>query len=52
MADDVIDLLRPADLLVAQVTLQNLRFEPGRLVRVDAGADARIVVHLPTAALP
>jgi len=47
MDDQVFDLLRPADLLVARITLRNLTLHADRLVRTTAGEAARIVLTFP-----
>ncbi len=47
MDDPVFELVRPADLLVARITLHNLTFRLDSLVRTLAGADASIVITFP-----
>ena len=48
MADIVVEIVRPEDLLVATVTLRNLRFTGRKLVRDVADQPVGISIELPT----
>jgi hypothetical protein len=47
VADVVVEIVRPEDMLVAKVTLHNLRFSSDKLVRDAADQSVGISVELP-----